>query len=281
MFGGRLVSVGCGTGVRVGRGVLVGATCVRVGGMRVRVGRGVLVGTICVRVGRGVLVATTRVRVGLGVRLGTNGVRVGLGVLVTTIRVLVGRSVGVFVWVGRSVAVLVRVGVREGVRVWVGVRVAVGVRVGVSLGALVSRVLVGERNGDGVRVTEAVTVGVGVREGSTVLGGVRVGAVPVGNGPRSAFDVNAIAVMVRRALDCMAARPGDALVTRNPHTTNRNTDSKIPSRTCGRSEYSFQREFITVTLHSAPGQAGSRSESLTNDGSEIENAMIRLGYVAR
>ena len=205
---------------------------------------------------------TTCVRVGRGVRLGTNGVRVGLDVFVKTTLVLVGRSVGVLVWVGRSVAVIVRVGVREGVRVWVGVRVAVGVRVGVSLGAAVSRVLVAERNGDGLGVTEAVIVGEMVREATTVLGGVGVGAVPVANGPSSAFDVSAIDVMVRRALDCMAARPGDALVITNPHATNRSTDSTIPSTTCGRSEYSFQREFITAILYSGPGQAGSRSESL-------------------
>ena len=204
-----------------GGGDCVGGTGVLGGrGVRVRVGRGVLEGMIRVLVGRGVRLAITRVLVG-------RGVMVGLRVLV-----------------GRGVTVLVRVGIRVGVNV----------RVGVALGWLVANVPLTKTKGVGVRVAEGVrvTVGEGVMDAVSV--GVRVGPVAVGKGPKSAAEVSAIAVRVPRALDARAATPGDALKAIHSHTPIRRRHKRTPSSTCGRSAYSFQREYITGFLHFAPGR---------------------------
>ena len=174
-----------------------------------------------VRVGLGVLVGTTRVLVGRGVRVGMNCVCVGRGVLV-----------GLGVRVGRSVGVSVR------------------------LGMPVRRVFVGNKKGVRLGVIEAVTVMVEVSVGRLVRGGPKVGFVAVGNGPISALDVSAMAVIVFCARDCRAANPGVTREIAYSHTATSTTDRTIPSRTCGRSAYSFQRNFILATLRSGPGEHG-------------------------
>jgi hypothetical protein len=70
-----------------------------------------------------------------------------------------------------------------------------------------------------VITTTGVTVGVGVRVGvrvpvsvgAGVSDGVGVGAVELGNGPKSAWDVSATAVRVPRAFLCALPVSGERL----------------------------------------------------------------------
>ena len=123
-------------------------------------------------------------------------------------------------------------------------------------------------NGDGVcegvRVTEGVAVGMsGVAVGVSV--GVRVGAVDVGNGPRSETEVIAKAVFVPSAISCAPNPPPEV---RRKANTKSNRINPIPTRDPKRSckEARFSLRFTRIALFLTLCFEGCRDGSVSYIG---------------
>ena len=85
------------------------------------------------------------------------------------------------------------------------------VAVNVARGSMVFAVKVMTTTGVAVLVGVRVGVRVAVEVGAGVSDGVGVGAVELGNGPKSAWDVSATAVRVPRAFLCALPVSGERL----------------------------------------------------------------------
>src|SRR5215212_4139229 len=119
--------------------------------------------------------------------------------------------------------------------------------------------------GEGVRVTEGVAVGMsGVTVGVSV--GVRVGAVDVGNGPRSETEVIASAVFVPSALSCA---PNSPPVRRKANTESSRINpipKRDPRRSCKGARCSLKLKFIGLALFLTLCFEGCRDGSVSYIG---------------